>query len=80
MQRKNIEVIRKEVMEYINDADDRMVKAIHAMLEEDQNDDWWDEISDGQKESIQRGLNDMEKGNVTLHADMVKMYSRWLTK
>jgi predicted transcriptional regulator len=80
MQTKNIEAMRKEVVEYINDADERMVKAIHAMLEEDQNDDWWDEISEDQKASIERGLKDMEAGNVIPHADMVKLYSKWLTK
>ncbi|MCD6010425.1 MAG: hypothetical protein K0Q79_287 [Flavipsychrobacter sp.] len=80
MQAKNIEVIRKEVIEYISDADDRMVKVIHAMLEEDRNDDWWDEISEEQKASIERGIKDMEAGNTTSHADMVKLYSKWLTK
>jgi len=76
----DIKTIRKEVKEYINHADDRMVRAIHAMLEADQAGDWWDQISEGQKASIERGLKDMEQGNTIPHEEMVKFYSKWLTK
>ena len=77
---QDIKAMRKEVKEYINHADDRMVRAIHAMLEADQEGDWWDEISDAQKASIERGIKDMEQGNIIEHEEMVKLYSRWLTK
>jgi len=76
----DIKTIRKEVKEYINHADDRMVRAIHAMLEADQAGDWWDQISAGHKASIERGLKDMEQGNTIPHEEMVKFYSKWLTK
>lgn len=62
MEAQDIKIIRKEVREYISHADDRMIRAVHAMAEEDQSGDWWGEISDGQKASIERGLKDMEEG------------------
>jgi len=80
METQDIKTIRKEVKEYITHADDRMVRAIHAMLEADQSGDWWDEISEAQKASIERGLKDMEAGRTIPHAEMVKFYSKWLTK
>ena len=80
MEAQNIKTIRKEVKEYINHADDRMVRAIHAMLEADQAGDWWDEFSDAQKASIERGLKDMEEGNTIPHEEMVKLYSKLLSK
>jgi predicted transcriptional regulator len=80
MESQDIKTIRKEVKEYINHADDRMIRAIHAMLEADQAGDWWDEITDAQKASIAKGLNDMEKGKTIPHEEMVKFYGKWLTK
>lgn len=80
METQDIKTIRKEVEDYISHADDRMLRAIHAMLEADQSGDWWDEIGEAQKASIQRGLKDMENGNTIPHEEMVKIYGKWLTK
>ncbi len=80
MESQNLKTIRKEVTEYIKHADSRMVRVIHAMIEADQAGDWWDDISDAQKASIERGLKDMEEGNTIPHEEMVKFYSKWLTK
>jgi len=80
METQDIKTIRKEVIALIDHADDRMVKAIHAMLEADQAGDWWDEISEAQKASIARGIKDMEQGNTIPHSEMVKFYGKWLTK
>ena len=72
--------IRKEVKEYIDHADDRMVKIIHAMLEADQDQDWWDEISDEQRASIDRGLRQLEQGKGVPHEELVKQYPKWFRK
>ncbi len=72
--------IRKEVKEYIDHADDRMVKIIHAMLEADQDQDWWDEISDEEKSSIDRGLRQLEQGKGIPHEEVVKKYPKWFKK
>ena len=80
METSNINTLRKEVKEYINHSDERMVKAIHAMLTADNDGDWWDDTNDLQKASIERGLKDMENGNTVPHEEMVKLYSKWLTK
>lgn len=36
--------------------------------------DWWDEISDAEKHSIERGLKDIENGRVTPHEDVMEKY------
>jgi len=38
--------------------------------------DWWDEISDAEKESIEKGLKDIEEGRVISHEDFLKSYGR----
>ena len=72
--------IRAEVKEYIDHADERMVKIIHAMLEADQDQDWWDEISDEEKSSIDRGLRQLEQGKGIPHEEVVKRHPKWFKK
>ena len=40
--------------------------------------DWWDEISDGEKASIERGLKDAKTGRVVEHDKVKKIYQKWL--
>jgi predicted transcriptional regulator len=40
--------------------------------------DWWDELSLAEKEAIEQGLEDANKGNVTAHAEVRKRYVKWL--
>ena len=40
--------------------------------------DWWNQITQEEKESINRGLNDLQKGNVNSHDQIRKKYEKWL--
>ncbi len=40
--------------------------------------DWWDEISDAERASIERGLEDSKQGRVTPHKEVRKKYEKWL--
>jgi hypothetical protein len=42
--------------------------------------DWWDEISEVEKASILRGLEDIKAGRVVPHEKVKKMYQKWLNK
>lgn len=55
MHMKGVTALRKEVKRYIDTADVKVVKMIHAMLEVEQESDWWDELSEEAKSSINRG-------------------------
>ena len=72
--------LKKEVKKYIDHADDRMLKAVRAMLQSDQEENWWNVISDEEKEAIEAGLKEMEEGKTIPHEDVMKKYSKWLTK
>jgi len=72
--------LKKEVKKYIDLADERMIKAVFAMLEADQHDDWWDKISDGERAAVETGLKQMEEGKTTPHEIVMKKHSKWLTK
>jgi len=40
--------------------------------------DWWNQITQEEKESINRGLNDLQQGKVYPHDQIRKKYEKWL--
>lgn len=40
--------------------------------------DWWDELSEAEQASIERGLKDIEEGRITPHSDAKGIYEQWL--
>ncbi|HOA37561.1 MAG TPA: hypothetical protein PLQ32_00735 [Flavihumibacter sp.] len=77
---KEVSALRKEVKRYIDTADEKVVKMIHAMLEVEQESDWWDALSEEAKASIDQGLKEARSGNVIPHEVVMKKYRKWLSK
>lgn len=77
---KEVNLLRNEVKKFIDSADQKTLKIIHAMLEADRETDWWDEVSDPAKASIERGLKDAAAGRVTSNDAVMKKYQKWLSK
>lgn len=40
--------------------------------------DWWDNISDLEKESIDRGIRQVNEGEVLSHSEVKRKYEKWL--
>ena len=77
----NIEkVIRQQVKSYVDTADLKVVKMIHAMLEVDADDDWWDTVPDKVKEDVEAALIESENGIVIPHAEIKRRYKKWIVK
>ncbi len=72
--------LRQEVKKYIDTADVKVVKMMHAMLEIDADNGWWDSMPDGVKEDVEAALVESEKGEVIPHAVIQKRYKKWLAK
>lgn len=76
---KEIALMKKQVKKYLDTADEKIVKMVYAMLEVDAQKDWWDEVDDEAKASIERGLKDVEAGRVVSHKSAMKKYNKWLS-
>jgi len=63
---------------YLDNADEKTIKMVFAILEVDAEKDWWDDLSDDAKQSIERGLQDIENGKITPHEKVMKKYKKWL--
>lgn len=47
-------------------------------LRKKENKDWWNLISQDEKQSIERGLDDAESGKLSPHSSARKLYEKWL--
>lgn len=59
--------------------DSKMLKAIYTLLSKNKvvEVDFWDELSDAQKASVERGLAQADKGEFKSHKEVMKKYKKW---
>lgn len=75
-----IEIMKQEVKKYIETADPKVVKMVHAMLEVDADNDWWDTMPDKVKADVEAALAESERGDIVPHSEIRKRYKKWLVK
>ena len=72
--------LRRDVKKYIETADDRVVKMVHAMLEADKETDFWDELPASVKADVKVAIKQSEQGKGKPHSEVMKKYKKWITK
>jgi hypothetical protein len=72
--------LRRDVKKYIETADDRVVKMVHAMLEADKESDFWDELPAIVKADVKVAIKQSEQGKGKPHSEVMKKYKKWITK
>ena len=73
-------MINDEVKKYIETADEKVVKMVHAMLEVDADADWWDSMPDNVKKDVEEAIKQADKGETFTHEEVKKKYPQWFTK
>ena len=76
---ENVSEMKKRAKKYLDNADEKTIKMVYAMLEVDAEKDWWDDLPDPAKKSIEQGLSDIKSGKVTPHKEVMKKYKKWLS-
>jgi hypothetical protein len=76
----NVASLRKDVRKYIETADERVVKMVHAMLEADNKNDLWDELPPLVQTDVKEAIGQSAKGKGKPHKQVMKKYEKWLTK
>ncbi len=61
-----------------NTKDESIIARIKLLKDHSRETDWWDEISEAEKASIERGLEDIKAGRVIDHSEVKKLYEKWL--
>ncbi len=74
----NIETKKLALIQWLTSLNDvSMIDKIMELKQEEKK-DWGNEISDEEKESIEKGLSDAESGKLTPHSEIIKKYEKWL--
>lgn len=77
---ENINILRKQVKDYIDAADDTTVKMMHAMLEVQQQSDWWDDLPESVRDEIDSAIVELDEGKGIYHEKVKEMYPQWFKK
>jgi len=61
-----IQPLKEDLIQWVQTVNDtRLLSLLNLIkLSDSQSDDWWNELTDSQKENINLGLKDLEEGNV----------------
>ncbi|MDX5345925.1 MAG: hypothetical protein LPJ89_04480 [Hymenobacteraceae bacterium] len=76
----NIQTEKLKIIEWLASVTDQTIIEKIKLLKESQskNADWWDAISEAEREAIEQGLDNAEKGKLTAHEEVRKRYEKWL--
>jgi hypothetical protein len=73
------QINKQELITWIENLNDRRTLQFLHMLKNSQTEgDWWDDLPQAVKDSIDEGLADIEAGRVTPHEEVRKTYEQWL--
>jgi hypothetical protein len=72
----NLEAIKLDLIAWLSKLEDQDTIEYLKVVKESQEAgaDWWDDLSDVQKEGIEKGLNDIKEGRVISHEVIRKKY------
>ena len=74
---KATETLRNQVREYIEKADGKMLKKMQAVIEQDRDEDWWDELPFDMQQLLERAIKEGENGKGVPHEEIVERYAKW---
>ena len=72
-----IEILRNEAKQYIDEADEKAIKMVIAMLEinaeEDEDADWWKNMPDDVKVEVEEAIKEGDEGKGIPHEEAMMM-------
>jgi len=74
----NLQERKIELIQWLSVIDDDSLFDRIADLKEQSTSDWWDEIGDAEKESISKGLEQADAGDLKPHSRAHSIYEKWL--
>jgi hypothetical protein len=67
-----------ELIQWLSTIEDSTIIEKIMDLRKKESKDWWNSISESEKESIEKGLNDADAGKLNPHSNARKLYEKWL--
>ncbi|MFZ4671530.1 MAG: hypothetical protein ACOYLT_05910 [Flavobacterium sp.] len=67
-----------ELIQWLSTIEDSTIIEKIMDLRKKESKDWWNSISESEKESIEKGLLDADAGKLNPHSNARKLYEKWL--
>ena len=67
-----------ELIQWLSTIEDSSIIEKIMDLRKKESKDWWNSISENEKESIELGLKDAESGKLNPHSKARELYEKWL--
>jgi hypothetical protein len=74
----NIQNTKIELIQWLTFLDDKSLLQKIIDLRNKQTKDWWNNISESEKDSIEKGISDSKSGKLNSHSEARKVYEKWL--
>ncbi|NJX15959.1 hypothetical protein [Tamlana crocina] len=67
-----------ELIQWLTTLEDSSIIQKLLDLRKRESKDWWNEISESEKKSIKKGIEDAEAEHLKPHSEAKKIYGKWL--
>lgn len=74
----NIQNKKLELIQWLSTLEDSSIIEKIMELRKRESKDWWNSVSESEKQSIEKGLQDAEAGKLNPHTSARKLYEKWL--
>ncbi len=75
----NLEKDKLEIIKWVTGLkDSTSIERLKMLRSRSKKGDWWNEITEEEKASIEKGLEDIKAGRVKPHKEVRALYEKWL--
>jgi hypothetical protein len=67
-----------ELIQWLSTVEDKSIIEKLIEFKEKENKDWWDSLSENEKQSLDKGILDADNRNLKPHSSVKKMYEKWV--
>lgn len=76
----DIQVEKLNLIKWLTEVDEPSVIEQFIALKNEQQKDWWDEISEDERAGIEKGLAEADRGDTLTHEEVMAKYQKWRSK
>ena len=74
----NIQNKKLELIQWLSTLEDSNLIEKVMELRKRESKDWWNSISENEKQAIEKGIEDADAGKLNPHTNARKLYEKWL--
>ena len=74
----NIQTTKPELIQWLSTIDNPSIIEKFQAIRDNETEDWWENLSVAEKESIDKGIEDADAGNLKDQDQARKIYGKWL--